>query len=610
MNEIQNTAKRQSLLSVFLRNVQERSWFLPVVFAVAVFLVFLPGILISDLPMSDVHSRYAPMAEEFAERNWAFAFHPRIPPFLPVLGGCFVKIFGVNGFFGVKLASLLCFSLSFLGLIPLFRRVFDLRTTVLAGALAMFLSPLLRLVFAGLREPVKGMFFIFAAYCLVRLWQEKRSLYALLLLGFSCAGMSMVKDDSVLLAFLFLAAAFCIEIFRSKRFPWHTILAGILALILLTPLLILNYRLTGYPVPSNRFVPIAEKLIPFRCFDRQKEWSQPQEPVWQDTPEKGDIPIQGPIAKSIKTQAPKKLVMPPVETTKYLSCKALLKMVRDFFAAFYLWYFIPALAVIFFRIRRKQWTGEDTIILLVPLVHSLLLAVQILVSDRWFFFPKRYSLAVVPLFCGWTARAILYLYDFLKERMKPEILKRLIPGIMIIAAVGLYAYGLLPEIHEHTSKTKRSHRTVLFAWADAIKKDYKGISREKFFYIYNELYISFRKPYVYSDALHELGYLSGGESLQVPVSFNSEYTSFDYIKKSLCPENKFSVSGVLPDYIAEEVTADVKGLTREEAEKKLDLPLYDIMDRKELNGHQYVLWKISEKKHVEYIKKCQLQESE
>ena len=96
---------------------------------------------------------------------------------------------------------------------------------------------------------------------------------------------------------LFLLAALLTEIFRSRLFPWRTLLAGLTAAVLLLPLLGLNYRMTGYPVPSNRFAAFAEKVLPFRCFDRMTTRERPENPVRQAAPKKGEIPVQGPRAQ-------------------------------------------------------------------------------------------------------------------------------------------------------------------------------------------------------------------------------------------------------------------------------------------------------------------------
>lgn len=594
MNSSEGIQRKEGLFSFLSRCAERHAWFLPAVFSVLTFLIFLPGVLIADLPMSDVHLRYAPMAEEFAAGEWAYAFHPRIPPFLPVLGGCFVKLFGISGFSGVKLAGLLCFSLMFTALIPLFRRIFDLRTTITAGILAMFLSPLLRLVFAGLREPAKGVFFIWAAYCLIRLWQEKRSLGALLMLGTACAGMCMVKDDSVLFALLFLLTAFLTEIFRSRLFPWRTVLAGLTAAVLLLPLLWLNYRMTGYPVPSNRFVSFAEKVLPFRCFDRNADRTRPADPVHQAVPKKGEIPLQGPKAVnflySFHTMS--------LEEYRNLSvmkwsAKNILDLLGNVLSGFFLWYFLPALAVIVIRIRRGKWRSEETILLAVPLLHTLFLVVQIAIADGWLLFPRRYPTPLVPLFCGWTATAFLWCSDRLRERFGGPVPKRAEWTVCILVLIGLYAYGLLPEIQELTSSNKRAMRSVLFGWADQIRADYRGPKRTEDFFVDSERYISFRRPHVYSDKLHELGYLAGGESLPGPLDPLKRFTRLELIRHSLAYENRGAIGGFIPDYIAEDVTSSIKGMTEAEVRKALELPNYRIMDMKTMeNKHTYVLWKL------------------
>lgn len=65
-------------------------------FVAALLLTVLP-VLLTGQPMRDVAARYAPMARAFAEGDWAFAFHPRIPPLFPLFAGVLAS-FGLEPF--------------------------------------------------------------------------------------------------------------------------------------------------------------------------------------------------------------------------------------------------------------------------------------------------------------------------------------------------------------------------------------------------------------------------------------------------------------------------------------------------------------------------------
>lgn len=108
-----------------------RPWFY---FLLALMLA-LPLVFLTTVPPVDVASRYVPMATAFADGNWAYAFHPRVPVLFPVLGGGFVFLTGCDGFFGVKLASTLLFALAVFPLFALFLRILSRKYAVWGGDL-------------------------------------------------------------------------------------------------------------------------------------------------------------------------------------------------------------------------------------------------------------------------------------------------------------------------------------------------------------------------------------------------------------------------------------------------------------------------------------------
>ena len=75
------------------------------------------AVWLNYLPLRDVATRYAPMAEAFAEGNFAYAFHPRVPPLQVICGGVVAWIFRCNGFIALKTVSALWFTGSILCLL-------------------------------------------------------------------------------------------------------------------------------------------------------------------------------------------------------------------------------------------------------------------------------------------------------------------------------------------------------------------------------------------------------------------------------------------------------------------------------------------------------------
>eukprot|EP00831_Metopus_contortus_P036550 TRINITY_DN28900_c1_g1_i1.p1 TRINITY_DN28900_c1_g1~~TRINITY_DN28900_c1_g1_i1.p1 ORF type:complete len:191 (+),score=12.49 TRINITY_DN28900_c1_g1_i1:264-836(+) len=139
-----------------------------VVFVITALLA-LP-MLLHCSPEDDCSSRYAYMAEAFAQGDFLRAFHSRFLPLFPVLTGVMAYIFPINGFFACKFINWLCFALS---VYPLYYCVMTVlgsrRTALLASSLVVFCYPLLSLIGDGNRDSVKSFLIIVAAWALVRL---------------------------------------------------------------------------------------------------------------------------------------------------------------------------------------------------------------------------------------------------------------------------------------------------------------------------------------------------------------------------------------------------------------------------------------------------------
>lgn len=132
-----------------------------------------------------------------------------------------------------------------------------------------------------------------------------------------------------------------------------------------------------------------------------------------------------------------------------MTVRTFFKMLDRILSGFYLFYFLPALVWIIFRIRCKKWTSEETILLAIPVLHALLIAAQIAFSEHRFYFTPRYALPLSPLFCGWTACAVLWIYEYSKRFPLPETLhEKLTILACVLFCIGLYADGLSPEIRE------------------------------------------------------------------------------------------------------------------------------------------------------------------
>lgn len=558
------------------------AWAWPLAFALAALLLTLPAALLLDTPNWDVLSRYAPMAEAFGRGDWAYAFHPRIPPFQPVLGGVFIRLFHLDAYTAVKFAGILCWSLTFFPLFPLFKRVFGKELAIAGCVFALFTSHTIQLVYTGLREPGKGLFMVLAVYCLVRIVQEKGGKSgAFALLGAACAGMICVRDDTVLFAVLFAAAAGLFELFRGRRFPWRTlVVTSFSALILLTPLLTLNYRITGYPVPSNRFVKFTRPLLKAYAFG-----GNPADRIQKQQIESAnELPTQAtPEAEAEALERMRKITpLAPPDPVSELNANFSdwLKLLWDVTGGLYLYFLIPAAVGIFLRLWRKKWSAEETVLLAVPLLHALLIAGQIAVFDKKLFFSSRYGLPLAPLFCGWTAVAFFALYHAAgKWTFSAPIRKKVFTFAGCILALALFADSLAPVIRDRTSSKRREQRKLLAQWSKLIRNDYRGPERCEGRYLDSDAYYTFRRPQVYSEKFSELGYFSGGESLAPRRRPDDLRHPSERIYEYLAWR---AATGLPVDYIAEDLLPDA-------AEPVI--PGYEKLAEQKCGGKRCVLWK-------------------
>lgn len=203
---------------------------------------------------TDTACRHAPMAEAFADGNWAEAFHPRFGIGLQVLSGLLVFVTGMDGYAACAVMASLAWALC---LIPLFRvaeRVFDRKTAWLAVACFMIFPQALIWALKGLREPFKLLGILMAADVLVSLVKREGAVVA--------EGMAAVvllvcfKVDGVLLAFLLVVAMLAID-----RLGRRSLSVAAVALLALQPMCWLVYYWQGWWVPAPQYIGVIKRLM-------------------------------------------------------------------------------------------------------------------------------------------------------------------------------------------------------------------------------------------------------------------------------------------------------------------------------------------------------------
>ena len=238
-------------------------------------LFLLPAIILYDFPQDDVSFRYAPMAEAFAAGNWRYAFHPRVPPLLPVCAGAISWVCRCGGYLACRLAGALFLSF---GVFPLYwgtRRVYGFRVASAAALLYAGCAWLFRLGYFGLREPacVFGVLLMFLAAVKLRMRSSKWWWY--LVFAAAEAMLLMTRGDMAFFVLATMAMLFFWDV-RRHHHPLRT--AGVAAALLafLLPVLDYNYRVIGYPVPEVRHAAVMRKLCRRFRWMRKLENPYPQ----------------------------------------------------------------------------------------------------------------------------------------------------------------------------------------------------------------------------------------------------------------------------------------------------------------------------------------------
>jgi len=474
-------------------------------------LLLLPLLFLCDIPQRDVLSRYAPMAQAIAAGDWPEAFHPRSPFLFPALGAACIWLFHCGAFTGVKIASALCFLLTVFPLWKIFSSVFDRTTARIGCVLFVFCPYWLRLASSGLRAGAKLLFLIWAVWGLLELYRNRKSVRGYLVAGAACGAMAAVRDDSLLIGAVLGLACIWLEVAGTRRFPWRSLIAGAIGAMILAPGLFLNYRMTGYPVPCSRLVGMAASVMGPDAFG-----SAPSScPIPRLLPGGSAFP-EGNLLSAPAAAVPARVVPVRGKTAfQPVSWSIFADFVDSVAKGYFFWFAIPAVVMIVLRIRSREWTGSETLLLAVWAGHGLLLILEILIFDRYLYVSRRYLLPAAPLAFGWTALAIRELYGFCARRFSAAGVRKIATGIAILAGAALYLEAIAPELKARFYPDEMERRDAMLVWSAKIRALYPGPSHQAAPLRRTESYHTFRRPLVVCEALPQLGYLAGGEGCEL-----------------------------------------------------------------------------------------------
>ena len=220
----------------------------------AMWLLLIPALLLYDFPLRDVADRYAPMAESFAAGAWRYAFHPRVTPLLPVLAGMIAGFLGCGGAAACQIAGALIFTC---GVFPLWgacRTIYGKTAALWTVLLYAGCAALFRLGYYGTREPcgVFGVILLLYAAAELRTHPGKSRGYAVFAVAEAILLLS--RGDLAAFAVIAFSALFAYD-WIVHRHCLRSLGTGVAILLLVSPVLVYNCRMIGYPVPEIRHVP-------------------------------------------------------------------------------------------------------------------------------------------------------------------------------------------------------------------------------------------------------------------------------------------------------------------------------------------------------------------
>ncbi len=367
--------------------------------AAGAFLLFLPLAILNTIPENDLAERYIFMVQAALDGEWALAFHPRVPPAFPLFASAIAAVSGLAPFMACKLASLLAFSLAVVPLFHLLRQVFGKGSIAWWGVGAYLLcSYLSTLAFAGLRETLAALALLVYAYGLTGLASATTPRLMWTALTTGAVLLSLTRIDGL----LFVLAGWGVLVagglaFRRLRRRLPGILLSLLVFCLpLGGWLGYCWSVTGYPVPDARLAPAMNNV--FRCLGLPQPVAADSAPR-SAAPATPDAPVVAPDAAEaayLAGMAPR-----PQENRRW--CEHLLK-------GLYVYFLLFAVPAVFWRLRAKQWTAAESVLLALAVLYPLLLVLEITAFSGIREIDRRYLLPGVPLYLGWTAAGARAVY--------------------------------------------------------------------------------------------------------------------------------------------------------------------------------------------------------
>lgn len=228
-------------------------------FAVTVATTLLSMFFLTDV-YRDVGNVYATGTRLFADGHFLEAMNPALPILQILIGGVISYTTALDP---LKSLLLTC-GIFYAALIPpLYFLLKRFLTPVSAawGVLLTVCAPkLLRFSISGTPEPARNFFIVLLVYLIFRFF-DKQTVGRTVLIGLALTGFTLSRSEGLLVSAALIPVLFCFllrihwnESWKSKlrTSVYYTFLTGFFFLLFLSPRMVQNYQITGYPTPDAR----------------------------------------------------------------------------------------------------------------------------------------------------------------------------------------------------------------------------------------------------------------------------------------------------------------------------------------------------------------------
>ena len=364
----------------------------------------------------DVAGVYAWYAKEFGNGIWWDIPLSKVPVLNIFLGGLMVRC-GIEPYTSLIILSLFFMVLTMLPLFGLLKLFLPAQKAAWGCVLFMLAPKLLRFSGSGLLESTRDFFLVSALYLLFKSWNDQCKWYHWIFMGLSLGLLSLARGEGIAMAGVLAAGI----LFRSLK-DWKSIrtfcknillpiiITGIFSIGVMLPVLVQNYKVTGFPVTDSRLIGVLRAVPGVSKIFELKEHHIKNDPrILPHTDEKATGKKMG---------------------------NGTLERLRDFpgnvFRGAYEIYFVLAILGMILLIREKKWRKE----------YSFLAGYCLLVACSFINFSvaHRYFIFFVPLLMVFTLYALNDLFNMAEKYHVKNILIVLFAVVFLLQPLNAWSW--------------------------------------------------------------------------------------------------------------------------------------------------------------------------